>query len=224
VLWLDLGAFEQRVEHREADRVRFGAGADRTGDPGLGFGEPLVGAAPVLAGCLCEVDLAGVAGGVERFCERAVEAGAVERVGVAAFGQQADAAAAEQQEAVEQPVRELDGVDVMTQLGGGDVADHADVRVGRARGRGPGQDLQGPAVPRRAQGRRQRRDLAADRLEHADELGLDHQQPPVAGARILAGGVADRPDQPLPAAEAGQDPAADRSVSAGDQSLHVIPR
>ena len=41
-----------------------------------------------------------------------------ERVGVAAFGQQPDAAAAEQQEAVQQPVGELDGVDVVSQLGG----------------------------------------------------------------------------------------------------------
>jgi len=47
----------------------------------------------------------------------------VERVGVAAFGQQADAAAAEQQEAVQQPVGEFDWVDVMLHLGGGDVAD-----------------------------------------------------------------------------------------------------
>ena len=58
-----------------------------------------------------------MAGGVERGGEPAVQAGAVERVGVAAFGQQPDAAAAEQQEAVQQPVGELDGVDVMLQLG-----------------------------------------------------------------------------------------------------------
>ena len=48
---LDLpGGVEQGVDEREADRVRFGAGADRAGDPGLGFGELLVGVCPGAAG------------------------------------------------------------------------------------------------------------------------------------------------------------------------------
>jgi hypothetical protein len=34
-------AAEQRVDQREADRVRFSAGADRAGDPGLRLGELL---------------------------------------------------------------------------------------------------------------------------------------------------------------------------------------
>ena len=41
---------EQRVDQGEADGVRFSAGADRAGDPGLRFGELLVGVCPGVAG------------------------------------------------------------------------------------------------------------------------------------------------------------------------------
>jgi hypothetical protein len=76
-----------------------------------------------VAGAIGEANLPGAAGAGERCGEPAIQAGAVKGVGVAAFGQQPDAPAAEQQEAVEQPVGEFDGVDVVAQLGGGDVAD-----------------------------------------------------------------------------------------------------
>lgn len=79
-----------------------------------------------------------------------------------------------------------------------------------------------PSQPERSVGDRGR-DLAADVLEHADELRLDHQQPPVAGAGVLAGGIADRVDQPLAATQTGEDPGGDLRVSVGDQSVHVIP-
>src|SRR5450755_1367226 len=105
-------------------------------------------------------------GGGEGCLEPAVQAGAFERVGVAAFGQQSDAAAAEQQKAVQQPVGKLDGVDVMLQLDGGDVTDHRDMRVGRAGGRGPGEDRERATVPCRAECWRQRGDLAADVLQN----------------------------------------------------------
>jgi hypothetical protein len=48
---LDLaGVVEQGVDERETDRVRFGAGADRAGDPRLRLRELLVGVCPRLAG------------------------------------------------------------------------------------------------------------------------------------------------------------------------------
>ena len=98
------GAVQQRVDEREADGVRFGAGGELAGDPGLWLGEPAVGVMPERAGVVGEAELAGVAAGGDRERERAVEAGVGERVGVAAFGEQADAAAGDQEEAVEQPL------------------------------------------------------------------------------------------------------------------------
>jgi hypothetical protein len=89
----------------------------------------------------------------ERVREAAVEPGGLERVGVAAFGEQPDAAAGDQDEAVEQSVGELDRLDVVLQLGLGDVADHSNVRVGGARRGGACQDRQRPSVPRGAQRR-----------------------------------------------------------------------
>jgi hypothetical protein len=58
------------------------------------------------------VDLPGAFRGGERVLEPAVKDAVVERVGVAAFGQQPYSAAAQQQKAVQQPVSELDWVDV----------------------------------------------------------------------------------------------------------------
>ena len=43
-------AVGERVEERETDCVRFGAGADRAGDPVLGFGEAGVCVPPQAAG------------------------------------------------------------------------------------------------------------------------------------------------------------------------------
>ena len=68
--------------------------------------------------------------------EVAGKAGAFERVGVAAFGQQPDAADRREQEPVQESVGELDGGGVAAQLGLGDVPDDRDVRARwRARAR-----------------------------------------------------------------------------------------
>jgi hypothetical protein len=112
------GAVDQGVEQREADRVGFGACADRAGDPGLGLGEPGVGVPPQLASVVVELQLAGAAGGSEVLGESVFERRVVERVVLAAFGQQPDAAAGDQQEAVEEAVGEFDGAGVVAQLGG----------------------------------------------------------------------------------------------------------
>jgi hypothetical protein len=80
------GAVEQRVDEREADGVRFGAGGELAGESGLRLGELPVGVVPERAGGVGEPQLAGVAGSGERDRERAVKAGVVERVGVAAVG------------------------------------------------------------------------------------------------------------------------------------------
>ena len=48
------GAVGERVEEREADRVRFGAGAERAGDPVVGFSEPGVCVPPQSAGVFVE--------------------------------------------------------------------------------------------------------------------------------------------------------------------------
>jgi len=70
---------------------------------------------------------------LDRAAEHAREAGAVERVAVAALGQQLGAPTGDQQKAVEQAVSELDRGEVVAQLGLGDVPDQRDVRVGGAR-------------------------------------------------------------------------------------------
>ena len=72
---------------------------------------------------------------------------------VAAFGEQALAAAGDEEDAVEVAVGELDRGGVAAQLVLGDVTDHRDVRAGGTRRRGAGQDRERPAVPRGAQGR-----------------------------------------------------------------------
>jgi hypothetical protein len=58
VLAVDLAsAVDERVDQRESDRVRFGAGADLAGDRVLGFGEVGVGAPPQRARVLVEAEL-----------------------------------------------------------------------------------------------------------------------------------------------------------------------
>jgi len=65
------------------------------------LGELAVGVVPELAGVLVEVDLPGGLGVLEGRGEQAGEAGGGERVGVAAFGQQALASAGDEQDAVQ---------------------------------------------------------------------------------------------------------------------------
>ncbi len=65
-------AVGERVEEREADRVRFGAGAERAGDPWLGGVRELgVGVMPQLACLLIEAQPAGGAGLLDRGGEQA---------------------------------------------------------------------------------------------------------------------------------------------------------
>ena len=52
-------AVEQRVEEREADRVRLGAGGEIAGEPVGGLGELRVGVPPQLAGGAVELELPG---------------------------------------------------------------------------------------------------------------------------------------------------------------------
>ena len=82
-------AVGEGVDERESDRVRLGARGDLADDPVVGLGELLVGAMPELAGIGVEADLAGGLGVFEGRGEQAGQAGAGERVAVAAFGQQA---------------------------------------------------------------------------------------------------------------------------------------
>lgn len=129
------GAVDERVDEREPDRVRLGARVERAGDPGVGFGQPRVGVPPQLARVGVEAQLARAPGGGQVASEPLGERRAFKRVPPPAFGQQPDATAGDQEEAVEEAVGELDGGGVVAQLGGGDVADDADVRGGRGRGR-----------------------------------------------------------------------------------------
>ena len=154
VLWPDRGdAVEQRVDQREADRVRLGAGGELAGEPLGGLGERGVGVPPQLARVGGELDAAGALGVLERGREVAGEPGVFERVRVAAFGQQPDASDPEKQKPVQQSVGDLDRARVAAQLGLGDVTDDRDVSVGRAGGRGAGQHGERPTVPSGAQGR-----------------------------------------------------------------------
>ena len=102
------------VEEREADRVRLGAGGDLSEHAGEGSGELAVGVMPELAGVRVQADVAGGLGVLEGRGEQAGEAGAVEGVVVAAFGQQALAAAGDDQDAVQVAVGELDRGGVAT--------------------------------------------------------------------------------------------------------------
>ena len=105
---------------------------------------------PQLSGVVGERDLPAGVGVLQGRGEVLLQAGPFERFGVAAFGQQPDAAARDDQEPVQESVGELDGGGVAGELGLGDVADDRDVRAGGGRRRGPGQQRERPAVPRRA--------------------------------------------------------------------------
>ena len=154
VFGVDLAlAVGERVDEREADHVRFGARQQRAGDPGvLGGRELRVGVVPELAGVRGEAHAAGGAGVCDRAAEHAGQAGAVKRVGAAAFGEQAGAATGAEHEPVRQAVGELDLREVVAQLGLGDVTDQRDVRFARAGGRGAGQQLQAAGHPRLSEG------------------------------------------------------------------------
>ena len=109
VLGLDLAlAVEQRVDEREADRVRLGAGGELAGDPVGGLGELRVGVPPQLARGVIELELTGRLGVSKDGGELAGQAAVLERVWVAAFGQQPDPAAADDHEAIEEAVGDLD--------------------------------------------------------------------------------------------------------------------
>ena len=60
------GAVEQRVDQREADRVRLGAGGELAGEPFGGVGELRVGVPPQLACVVGERDAAGALSVLER--------------------------------------------------------------------------------------------------------------------------------------------------------------
>ncbi len=164
-------AVGERVEERQADRVRFRAGAERAGDPRLGCASELdVGVMPQLTRVRVETQPAGGAGVLDRAREHARQTAAGERVAGFAFGQQPSAPAADHQKPVRQPVSELKCGEVITQLAGRDVPNDSDVSVGRAGGRSARHELPRPAGPRRAQRRRQRRVIARGRLQRAGEL------------------------------------------------------
>ena len=87
VLGLDrLLSVEQRVEEREADDVRFGAGGELSEETVGGLGELRVELPPQLAGVGGERDFPGGLGVCEHAGEVAAQAGAFQWVGVAAFG------------------------------------------------------------------------------------------------------------------------------------------
>ena len=152
MLGLDVAlAVEQCVEEREADRVRFGAGADRAGEVFAGLGELRVGVPPQLARGGVELDMPSGLGVFEDGREVPGEAGVLERVRVAAFRQQTHPSDRGEHEPVHEPVGELDPGGVVAKLAGGDVPDDRDVSVGGACGRVAGQKRERPPVPRGAQ-------------------------------------------------------------------------
>ena len=144
-------AVEQRVEEREADRVRLSAGGDVPGKPIVRLGQLRVGVPPQLPRLRGERDLAPGVGVLQRRGEVLLKAGAFQRFGVAAFGEQPDAPAGADQKAVEESVGELDGGGVPGELGLGDVTDDRDVRAGRGRWRGPREQRERSTVPRGAE-------------------------------------------------------------------------
>ena len=74
VLRLDAAPFvEQRVDECEADRVRFGAGADRAGEAVGGLGQPWVDPPPQLARGVIELEPPGLLGVPEDASEVAGE-------------------------------------------------------------------------------------------------------------------------------------------------------
>lgn len=101
VLGSDLSlCVEQRVEEREPDDVRFGAGGELPGRPVLRLGQLWVELPPQLARVSGERDLAGGLRVLEGAGQVAAEAGAFERVGVAALWEQSDAADGREDESV----------------------------------------------------------------------------------------------------------------------------
>ena len=63
VLLVDTGLFvDQRVDQREADGVRFGAGGEVAGEPVGGLGQLRVGGSPERSGVLIEADRSDGAG------------------------------------------------------------------------------------------------------------------------------------------------------------------
>ena len=131
-------------------RLRLGVrmGAERAGDTGgVRDCELLVGVVPQFACLLVQAEAAGGAGVLDRAAEHGGQAGAVKRVSVAAFGEQAGSPAGAEHESIGEPVGELDVREVVAQLVLGDVPDQRDVRLARSRGGGAGQQLQRPAIP-----------------------------------------------------------------------------
>ena len=102
--------------------------------------------------------------------------------------------------------------------------DDRHVRARRAGRRGAGQHRERATIPGRAQGWRERRDLAGGCLEHRGELGLEHEQSLVRIAGVLPGRVAQRPDQPLAAGEAGRHARGEGGVGFAHQLVDVIKR
>ena len=163
------------------------------GEPVERLGELWVGVPPQLPRVGVERDLRPVSGVLQRRGEVLLKAGAFQRFGVAAFGQQPDAAACADQKAVEKPVGELDGGGVPGELGLGDVADDRDVRAGGGRRRGPREQRERPAVPRGAQCRGQRRDLSGSWLSGRTRTQARRRAAACRARRGLALGGRGRP-------------------------------
>ena len=152
-----------------------------------------------------------------------VEVGAGE---AAAERQQLAAADGDEEEAVEEPVGELGGVEVAQQLVFGDVRDDPDVRGAGAQRRVADQRLQAFAVPAVANDRRERVPLAREDLHHLRELRLEDEQSLVGGRGgvVVVERVADLGDQPFAAGEPGHQPAAGEvRVGGAEEVLDVVP-
>ena len=116
--------------------MRLGAGGDVPGEPVERLGQLRVGVPPQLPRVRGEPDLALGVGVLQRRGEVLLKAGAFERFGVAALGEQPDAPAGADQEAVEESVGEFDGGGVPGELGLGDVADDRSCRYRHERSYG----------------------------------------------------------------------------------------
>jgi hypothetical protein len=118
-----------------------------------------------LGACRCvHEDASGASGSGEVGAQSLGHARPAERVEVAAIGEQAVTADSDETEAVQEPVGGFDGTRVGGELCCGDVTDDRDVRRARSDRGIAGEHGQGPAVPRGAQHRRERVDVAPGRL------------------------------------------------------------
>ncbi len=102
------------------------------------------------------------------------------------------------------------------------MADHTEVRARGPRRRRPGEQLQRPSGPGKAQHRREGGHISSGGLQDRHELGLDDEQEGILGAGIGPLWVAHHPDQPLPSGQAAAGAPGEVGVRPGEEPGHVV--